>query len=119
MKNTCKNCGKEIKGRSDKKFCDYNCRIAYHNSNINKNEKSIRDINKKLRKNRSILKFVSPQGKTTVKKTFLIQLGFDFQYYTNHYKTKNHNIYTFCYDYGYMELENEKILVINKQPYMA
>ena len=118
MSNNCKYCKKPLIGRSDKLFCDNNCRGAYHNSKANENENSIRDINKILRKNQTILRFASPEGKTTVRKSFLIKHGFNFQYYTNHFKTKNENTYTFCYDYGYMELEDEKVLVINKQPYM-
>ena len=116
MANHCKYCGKELIGRSDKKFCDTNCRTAFHNSKLNAKETVIQKVNKILRKNRSVLKFVSPQGKTTVRKSLLINQGFTFQYYTHHYTTKNGNTYTFCYDYGYLELENQKVLVISKPP---
>ncbi len=114
----CENCGSEIKGRSDKKFCDNQCRSAFHNSNKNEKEEFIKRINKKLRKNRMLLKFASPAGKTTVRRSFLIEKGFDFRYFTNTYKTKTGNVYQFCYDYGWLELVDEKVLIVNWQPYM-
>lgn len=118
MKNVCLYCKEPLIGRSDKKFCNDQCRITFHNSKVNEKENVIKDVNKVLRKNRSILKFASPMGKTTVKKSFLTRHGFDFSFYTNHFKTNNGNVYTFCYDYGYLDLDGDKILVINKQLYM-
>ncbi len=115
MSSYCKYCKQKISGRSDKKFCDTNCRVAFHNSRLNEKETVIQKVNKILRKNRSVLKFVSPQGKTTIGKSLLINQGFKFQYYTHHYTTKNGNTYTFCYDYGYLELEGQKVLIIFKQ----
>lgn len=117
MEKFCIYCGKKILGRSDKKFCDNQCRNAWHNSNPNRSEIIISDINKILRKNRSILKFISPEGKTTVKKLFLSNLNFNFKYFTNIYNTQNDNIYYLCYDYGYMFLENEKILIVKWKNY--
>jgi len=118
MSNFCKYCNKPLTGRSDKRFCDSQCRITYHNSHKNNKEVFIRVINKKLRKNRSILKFASPRGKTTVEKSFLLRLGFNFSFYTNHFISKSGNTYTLCYDYGYMEIDNDKVLIINRQPFM-
>lgn len=114
----CIYCKQELKGRSDKKFCDSNCKSAWHNARTNPREAEIQQINKILRRNRSILRFCSPQGKTTVKKSFLTDRGFDFKYHTQIYKTKNNNVYYLCYDYGFMLLEEEKVLIIRKQGYM-
>lgn len=118
MDNFCIYCGESMKGRTDKRFCNEQCRNAWHNSKPNKSEAFIKNINKILRKNRSILRFASPEGKTTVKKDFLLGLGFDFNYYTNLYSTKNKNTYYFCYDYGYLILENTKVLIVRWQNYM-
>lgn len=114
----CIYCGKTIKGRMDKKFCDSQCRGAFHNSNKNEKEEFIRRVNKKLRKNRMVLRFASPLGKTTVRRTFLSEKGFDFNYFTNIYKTSSGNSYYMCYDYGWMALADKKVLIINWQPYM-
>jgi predicted nucleic acid-binding Zn ribbon protein len=118
MDNACIYCGTKLKGRTDKKFCDDQCRNAWHNSNPNRSEAFIKKINKILRKNRSIMRFSSPEGKTTVRKDFILGLGFDFNYFTNHYTTKNNNTYHFCYDYGYLLLEDEKVLIVRWQKYM-
>ena len=118
MDNVCIYCGAKLKGRTDKRFCDDQCRNAWHNSNPNRSEAFIKKINKILRKNRSILRFASPEGKTTVKMDFLLGLGFDFNYFTNIYTTKNKNNYHFCYDYGYLQLEDEKVLIVKWQKYM-
>ena len=118
MDMECKFCGKEVKGRADKQYCDNQCRSAYHNSNKNEKEEFIKRINKKLRKNRMLLKFASPVGKTTVRHSFLTNKGFDFRYFTNIYTTKNGSVYRFCYDYGWLEVEDDKLLIVNWQPYM-
>ncbi|MCF8374328.1 MAG: hypothetical protein K9H64_22085 [Bacteroidales bacterium] len=60
----------------------------------------------------------SPSGKTTTRRSFLLEKGFDFRYYTNTYKTKTGNTYHFCYDFGWLEVEGEKVLIVNWQPYM-
>lgn len=118
IKATCLFCNKELNGRMDKKFCDVHCRSAYHNSVANKDEDQIKKVNKILRKNRSILKFASPQGKTTINKSFLVDREFNFNYLTSTYESKAGNTYKFCYDYGYMLLDAGKVLIVNWQPYM-
>lgn len=118
MKQKCLNCGEEFIGRSDKKFCGDQCRSLFNNQIKREHEKLILDINKTLRKNRKILKQFNPEGKTTIRKEYLVKSGFDFRYYTHTFKTKNDNIYKFCYEYGYFEIDNEKVLIINWQPYM-
>ncbi len=78
----------------------------------------ILDINKTLRKNRKILKQFNPEGKTTIRTEYLVKLGFDFRYHTHSYTTKNNNNYRFCYEYGYLRIEDDKTLIVNWQPYM-
>ena len=114
----CLNCGKKVTGRTDKKFCDSYCRNSYNNRKIGEFEIQLRKTNSIIRKNRTILKTSSPHGKTTLRKEYLDMQGFDFRYFTHVYKTKAGNIYRFCYDYGYMPVDDEKILIVNWQPYM-
>lgn len=118
MARKCLNCGEPIQGRTDKKFCSYQCRNIYNNKIKREHEKTILEINKILRKNRTILKLFNPEGKTTIRKEYLEKLGFDFRYHTHTFKTKNNNVYKFCYEFGYLTLEDEKILLVNWQPYM-
>jgi RNase H-fold protein (predicted Holliday junction resolvase) len=71
-----------------------------------------------LRKNRKILKQFNPEGKTVIRKEHLLKLGFDFNYHTHSHTTSYQNTYYFCYEYGYMFLKDEKVLIINQQKYM-
>lgn len=115
----CRYCNEPIKGRADKQFCNSFCKSAYHNQKPNTEEAYIRNINSLLRKNRAALKKACPMGKATVRKSFLIKLGMDFKFFTHGWKSANGNYYYFCYDYGYMHVNDpEKVLIIQKQSYM-
>jgi hypothetical protein len=108
-----------LKGRSDKKYCNDQCKSAYHNQKTNSKEAYIRHINKQLRTNRSALKKACPSGKATVRKKFLQSLGMNFKYYTHSWESNGGNIYFFAYDYGYTQaIEQEKVLIIQQQDYM-
>jgi ubiquinone/menaquinone biosynthesis C-methylase UbiE len=119
MDRICLFCKKAISGRSDKKFCDHYCRNGFNNSVVSDFEKLIKETNRILRKNRTILKTASPHGKTTVRKEYLDIAGFNFEYFTFIFAAKNGSNYRFCYDYGYLALDNERILIVNWQNYMS
>jgi hypothetical protein len=116
----CISCGKELKGRSDKKFCDVQCKSVYHNTNRPFHERSIQKINSGLRHNRSLLARFCPGGKSTVEKQVLEKLDFRFDLFTHVYPfTKG--TYYFCYEYGYLpvlEKGIQKMLIVHKQDYM-
>ncbi len=115
----CLQCGEKIVGRIDKKFCDAQCRNSYNNKRKRESEKQIVEINRILRRNRKILKQLSPEGKTTVRKEYLEKSDFDFKYHTHTYTTTHNNTYKLCYEYGYLELDDGiKVLIVNEQPYM-
>jgi predicted nucleic acid-binding Zn ribbon protein len=123
MKNTapsCQVCGRAFAGRSDKKYCSDQCRAVVNNrkKKADPGECMMLDLNRVLRKNRSILKIMSPLGKTTTRQEFLVLQGFDFRYHTHLYQTRKGNTYNFCYDFGYLLLADEKVLIVNWQPYM-
>lgn len=102
----CLDCGELIRGRADKKFCSDQCRNNYNNK-LNRNANNcVRNINNILRKNRRILAEMNPKGKTTVKKDQLLSKGFNFRYITETYVTRQKKTYHFCYEHGYIELDN-------------
>lgn len=105
-KRNCPICGDTISGRIDKKFCSDQCRTEFNNRNNKYSNNLIRQINGKLRKNRRILEELNPNGKTKVKYNRLFDRGFDFQHFTSIYTTKTGNIYYFCYEHGYLELDD-------------
>ncbi len=114
-KKTCLECNEPIQGRSDKKFCSDYCRNTYNNK-VNKDSRNlIRNINNRLRKNYKILSELNPTGKTTVSKMKLLDKNFDFQHFTSTYTTKKGTIYYFCYDQGYLEIENNYYVLIKRE----
>jgi predicted nucleic acid-binding Zn ribbon protein len=114
MSKTCLECGDKIVGREDKKFCSDACRNAYNNK-MNKDQNNLmRNINNKLRKNYRILCDLNPENKTKTTRTKLLAKGFDFEFITSIYETKNGNIYYFLYDQGYMAIENDSYVLVKK-----
>ncbi|WP_211234610.1 hypothetical protein [Algoriphagus mannitolivorans] len=113
-KKFCLQCSKELHGRIDKKFCDDYCRNTYNNHQNATHNNLIRNINYVLRKNRNILESKIPSGEDMgkISRNRLIQEGFSFTYFTHIYQNKKGNLYHFCYDFGYLELENDWILVV-------
>ncbi|MBS1622173.1 MAG: DUF2116 family Zn-ribbon domain-containing protein [Bacteroidetes bacterium] len=115
----CLFCGKPLKGRADKKFCDDYCRNNYNNQQKAKSNYSsiVRNINNALLKNRKILESLLPQGEETTKanKDKLQRLGFQFKYLTLLYTTKTGKTYYYCYDYGYLPLDNDWFLIVRKK----
>ncbi|MBD3273279.1 hypothetical protein GF385_02940 [Candidatus Dependentiae bacterium] len=117
-KEKCLQCGQEITGRSDKKFCDAYCRNTFNNKIQKQTEQKIRKTNSILRKNRTILKQICLVGKATVRKEILVAMGYDFRFITHLYKAENKNTYRFCYEYGYRFTSMDKVIVIQWQSYM-
>lgn len=115
MKKKCLECGEAIVGRVDKKFCSDGCRNAYNN-NVNKDSKNlIRNTNNRLRKNYRILELLNPEQKTKTSRAKLIEVGFDFNYFTSIYKTKAGTMYYFVYDQGYLPLEGDYYALVKRE----
>ena len=112
----CLFCKKQVKGRSDKKFCDDYCRAAYNNDLKSAANNNIRNVNNALGKNRRILESLLPDGEATAKanRDKLIEKGFQFKYHTHIYTTKTDKNYFYCYEYGYLPLENNWYLIVKK-----
>ncbi len=114
----CQECNQKLSGRKDQKFCSDYCRNTFNNRLNEDSTKYIRRINNILRKNRRILAELNPKGKITVDGITLAEEGFNFHYYTNVYKTQKGAAYIFCYDQGYLKLENDQYMLVQKQDYV-
>lgn len=110
----CLECGEKIFGRSDKKFCNDGCRNAYNNKHNKDSTNLMRNINNKLRKNYRILSEINTEGKTKTTRQKLLSMGFDFDYITQHVVYRNGANYNFVYDQGYKLLEEDFVLLVNK-----
>ena len=115
----CLYCQKPIVGRIDKQFCDAQCRSSHHNKNRRPEERNIQLINRAIRKNRAILKKLSPNGKAVVRRELIESLGFTFQYFSSIYRSPQ-SVYYMNYDFGYRvfkESEKQKVQIIQQQAY--
>jgi hypothetical protein len=112
---TCLHCGNDIKGRLDKKYCDDVCRNAWHNTQNKESAALIRGTNTILKKNRKILIDLNITGKQKVRKEDLLKKGFDFSFLTKIYKTQKGSTYYFCYEQGYLPLENDWYMLVVDQ----
>ncbi|MEO6949055.1 MAG: hypothetical protein ABI123_05450 [Ginsengibacter sp.] len=113
----CLNCNKALKGRTDKKFCDDYCRNNYNNQLKSTSNNLVRNINNALGKNRRILEsfFKNNDETTRVSQEKLLLKGFQFKYITHTYTNKKGNVYYFCYDIGYLPLENDWYLLVKSK----
>ena len=117
LSRLCHSCNKPLKGRTDKKFCNDYCRNNYNNQLKAGNNNFVRNINNALGKNKRILESHLPEGEELAKisKDKLLQKGFQFKYMTHLYTNKKGNTYFFCYDYGYLPLDNDWYLVVKNK----
>ncbi|MEO6669671.1 MAG: hypothetical protein ABIN36_09370 [Ferruginibacter sp.] len=113
----CITCNKPVKGRTDKKFCDDYCRNNYNNHLKADCNNLVRNINNALGKNRRILEGILPKKEEMIKisKEKLLEQGFLFKYITHIYKNKTGSTYYFCYDHGYLLLENDWYLIVRQR----
>ncbi len=116
---TCLFCNKLLRGRLDKKFCDDACRNGFNNQKRLKNGSAayIRGLNNTLLKNRNILEGLLPADSETAKTSFdkLQSLGFVFKYYTHTYTNQKGAVYHYCYDHGWLALENNWYLLVRRR----
>ena len=112
----CLTCNKPLKGRTDKKFCDDYCRNSYNNQLKAATNNYVRNINHALGKNRRILESFFKAGNEMARTTKdkLLQKGFLFKYTTHTYTNKKGTVYFFCYDLGYMPLDNDWYLIVKE-----
>ncbi|WP_423149158.1 hypothetical protein [Rubrolithibacter danxiaensis] len=111
----CLDCGGQLRGRADKKFCDDQCRSNYNNRLYNENNTVVKNINAILKRNRRILEEFNPTGKTKISRKKLVAKGFDFGYITSIYNTQTGKSYFFVYEFGYLCLSEEELLLVKKE----
>lgn len=110
----CQECGETLRGRIDQRFCSDQCRSTFHNRQKAPPSELFRSINGVLRKNYRILRALNPTDKTRISGQVLRAQGFNFQYFTHQYRTKEGKSYCFVYEQGYLPLEDDSYaLVIN------
>lgn len=113
----CQYCQKTVKGRTDKKFCNDNCRNQFNNQLKAGQYNLVRKINHALLKNRRVLETLLPLQDeiTKVSREQMLERGFNFRYCTHIYVNRNAGVYYYCYDYGYLSLQNDCCLLVKSK----
>lgn len=117
-KRLCEYCKEPIYGRSDKRFCSDYCRNSQHNIENKDSTNYMRKVNNILRRNRRILAKHNPNGKSKIQAHILMEEGFNFAFFTNVYETKKGGKYYFCYDQGYLKLDDGWYALVVKESYV-
>ncbi len=120
--STCLACHKELKGRSDKKFCDLHCKSSFHyRKSLEEAPLFYNKVDNQLKLNRRILKSFNKAGKATVRAGIILDIGFDPNFFTHYWKNTKGDIYLFVYEYGFLKKKEhtiEKYILIKWQEYM-
>ena len=122
LQKTCLSCGKPLKGRIDKKFCDPFCKSSYHYKRSQEAApKFYNKVDNQLKQNRRILKEYNKAGKATVRAEVLYEQGFNPNFFTHYWKNQKGDVYLFVYEYGFLkkrENDKDKYILITWQKYM-
>jgi len=79
-------------------------------------------VERQLRTNRKILKKHNKSGFTTLRKSKLIEEGFDPKFFTHYWKNQKGEVYLFVYEYGFLkknEKGKDKYVLVTWQGYMG
>jgi len=118
----CLSCKELLEGRVDKIYCNAYCKSAFQYQKKKEGKPSMfRIIDRQLKLNRRLLDHYNKGGKTTVRAEELIGNGFDPHYFTHYWKNKENKVYLFCYEYGFLKLNEHgrtKFLLVQWQKYM-
>ncbi len=112
---TCPECGRTIIGRLDKKFCSDLCRHSFNNRSRAETGVYIKNVNSILRKNRDVLINLITGETTKVSKNKMYDRGFNFNFLTSLYTTKKGSVYFYCYEYGYLPIDNDYYLLVKRK----
>ena len=116
----CLQCGENILGRTDKRFCSDACRNIFHYNANSAPINYVRNVVNALKKNRRVLADLNtgPEGKTKVHREKLLERGYNFMYHTNVHRTKAGNTYIFCFEQGYLELSENWYMLVRRDEYL-
>lgn len=111
----CRWCGKPVRGRADKHFCNDMCRNAWNNHKKSAEHTQVRAIDLALKKNRRILQGLLGEKQTcSLPEKTLLQKGFVLKYHTHHFVSPRGDEYTYCYDYGYLQIGHDRVLIVKE-----
>jgi len=108
----CENCGRELYGRTDKRFCNDGCRNQFNRTKTlreqQKAHENLPEIFKIIRRNYEILKSfgpIAPNGGIMSSTGSLKVEGINTKYFTSIYMDGD-GMWKFCFERGWLEYED-------------
>ena len=113
----CKICKTTIVGRKDKIFCSVECKNYYHVSLRRVTLNEVKEIDKILHRNRSILlELMGKNGsQKKIKRLVLVKKKFQFKYLTHFHINSQGKKYHHVYDFAWMEFSDDEILIVRRR----
>ncbi|WP_300024905.1 hypothetical protein [uncultured Maribacter sp.] len=121
MKRVCPECNNEVIGRTDKIFCSVKCKSIHQYEKSQIENTFYFSVDKQLKRNRKILKRYNKSGFTTIRKSVLLEEGFNPKFFTHYWKNQKNDVYLFCYDFGFLKTTKNgvtKYVIVQWQDYM-
>jgi hypothetical protein len=113
-------CKSILKGRSDKKFCNIDCKNSYNNPINRERERTFKVTEKRLRKNHSALKmfYEFSQDEKFLPIKQLYQQGFDPQFYTGTFTLNDSGETVYMvYDFAFLIDQKLGIKIYNDEKF--
>ena len=109
-------CKTPLRGRSDKIFCSIYCKNEYHLKLRRATAKIVKETDKILHRNRSILLEILGKNKTQKKidRLILEKKKFRFNYFTGTYVNRRGKTYHYVYDFAWMSFSDQEVLIVRK-----
>jgi len=131
VERRCKDCGAVLgPGREDRQYCDSGCRTNFNNRKRREAQATedselkllsppeyITRIQEILLNNRKILEGLCNETKASrIRMRDLIGKGFNTKFMTSvSEQTESGNVYDFCFEYGYCEINGYAIVICRKR----
>ncbi len=114
VKYYCQECGKELIGRKDKKFCSISCKNKYNNRRNQTIRKYREDTINRLSRNYEILESLLMEKQPYIGLEELSDLGFDYDCFTSRQKSRTGHDNRSCFDISY-DISTRKIFNIKRK----
>jgi len=113
----CRICKQPIIGRTDKLYCNINCKNYYHIQLRKASAKVVAKWDNILHKNHRILMEVMGKNTTQkkVKRTVLDRKYFNFFTVTGYYTNKQGKMYNYVYNFAWMIFSDAEVLIVKRK----
>jgi len=113
----CPVCGTDVKGRSDKIYCNVYCKNENHYKVRQKRLESILPVDDRLHHNYKLLcQYLQGKNRPVkVSKAELTELNFNFDFHTHFITNAKGQIYRCLYNLAWLQLSDNVILVVKTE----